>query len=615
MSLFRSCAMAAAVLSAAGCASDPNRPRAFSTEWTDDGGATMAALELRARSMRILPGANVVVAVAGNSDKLVGMPLTGGAKWSFSHALDARPTVIGAVVVGAGAGEVFALEAQTGRKLWSRKTGPVPFYGAGDDGQVTVVCLGGPTPDSTTLLAVSRDGSVKRQIETERAAGVPAVAFGHVFVPWSNQYVSAFDLTSGDEVARVVVRDKVSRAFTQGGGLYFGEVGLVRFDDHIKDGSKGQASRLTLPAKQLPGMQRLLPPGREKVSPSANALDRSRWFARPAEPNAPIALDGGRFYASYFRVALGLEAKQGNLVWSYVHDAPFVGGDAAKGGLIMCDERGHVAFVDGRRGEKSGELDLGEPIQSCVVSADSFAVPPSSAPNRSFGAQLAEVLLSRDPTLATLDHVLLSELSQLENESATKVLIDLATDQRSAPPVAAEAKNALSKRRNGAAAMVSALGRRYDYLHDVLIAPPLGPIAQALAAMKYTAAAPVLASYLSEVTVTDEDMRDTTQALVELATEKEIPAIKQYFVMYHCAVTSELIGASVSNSAAALLKTGGKDGRALVERTLKDSCVPGDVRGKVEALITAMDAEQAKKDGKPDAKSSKEGKAEPPAKK
>jgi outer membrane protein assembly factor BamB len=540
----------------------------------------------------------VVVAVAGNGDKVIGMPLTGGAKWSFPHALDGRPTVAGNVVVGAGAGEVFALEAPTGKKLWSRKTGVVPFFGAGDDGQVTVLCLGGATGDSTTLLVVARDGSVKRQIETERAVGVPAVAYGHAFVPWSNQYVSAFDLTSGDEVARVVVRDKVSRAFTMGGGLYFGEMSLVRFDDHIKDASHGRASRVALPSKSLPGTQRLMAPGREKLPAAANALDRSRYFARPVTPNAPMALDGGHFYASYFRVALGLDAKQGKITWSYMHPTPVVGGEAAPGGLLLCDERGQVVMVDGSRGEKSGELDLGEPIKSCVVSADSFAVPPARTPGRSLAAQLQEVLLSRDPTLATLDHVLLGELLAAGDESGTQVLLDLASDARSAPPIAAEARAAIAKRRNGASAMVAALSRRYDFLHDVLVGPPVGPIAQALAAMKHAPAAPVLASYLSDVSIHDEELRDVAAALAEIGTDREMPAMKQFFTLYHCAATNEFTVGAVAHVASAIAKVGGKEGRAVLDRGLKDTCMQGEARAKVEAMLATLDAAAAAKEPK-----------------
>ena len=43
--------------------------------------------------------------------------------------------------------------------------------------------------------------------------------------------------------------------------------------------------------------------------------------------------------------------------------------------------------------------------------------------------------------------------------------------------------------------MEAALERHYDFLKDVLRSPPVGPIAQALGAMKETRAAPLLAAW------------------------------------------------------------------------------------------------------------------------
>jgi outer membrane protein assembly factor BamB len=223
--------LVAAALSTSACAGDPGRPKIFSTDWVDDQGRSIGDVHARLRGARPGASADLVVAVAGNNDKILGLPLSGGAPWSHQHALDTRPIIAGGVVVASGGNEVFALDAATGKKLWARPTGGVPLLGAGDDGAITAVSLsrGG----GSTLLIVGRDGAVRRQIETDKAIGDPAVVAGIVFVPWANQYVSAIDPTTGDELGRVVLRDKVSRALTIGGTLYFGELAYVRFDDQI----------------------------------------------------------------------------------------------------------------------------------------------------------------------------------------------------------------------------------------------------------------------------------------------------------------------------------------------------------------------------------------------
>jgi len=108
---------------------------------------------------------------------------------------------------------------------------------------VTVVTFRKAGAVGNVLLAVAHDGEVVRQIETDKPLGVPAVLGRLAFVPWADQYVSVIDLANGDEAARVTLREQTSRAWTQGGSLWFGEAGYIRFDEHIKDASKGRPPR------------------------------------------------------------------------------------------------------------------------------------------------------------------------------------------------------------------------------------------------------------------------------------------------------------------------------------------------------------------------------------
>ncbi|HEY2509689.1 MAG TPA: HEAT repeat domain-containing protein, partial [Polyangiaceae bacterium] len=131
----------ATALVAAACGGGTTSIRLFSTDWSNDGGKSMDALRQKLAGKRPPVGTDVVVAVAGNSDKIVGLPLGGGSKWTVDHTLDARPVIAGTVVVCSGGGELFALDAATGRKLWTRPTGGLKVHGAGDDGNLTVVTM------------------------------------------------------------------------------------------------------------------------------------------------------------------------------------------------------------------------------------------------------------------------------------------------------------------------------------------------------------------------------------------------------------------------------------------------------------------------------------------
>ncbi|AKU94487.1 hypothetical protein AKJ09_01151 [Labilithrix luteola] len=570
------------------CAGDSSRPSLFSTNWLDDQGKSIDEVRAKLHGAKPTANADLVVAVAGpRADKLIGAPLNGGSNWTFEHPLDARPVIAGSVVVGSGAGEVFALDATTGKKLWARPTGGAALLGAGDDGAATVVTLARGT--GSAMLVVGRDGAVKRQLETDKLLGDPAIVAGVVFVPWQNQYVSAIDVTSGEELGRVVLRDKVSRATTIGGGLYFGEAAFVRFDEKIGLASGGGANRVGLPSRELPGTPRLLVPGTEKLPPVANARDRDRLFARPSGPEGPLAIDSGRFYASYFRLVLGFETSRGQLAWVHTHGSDVIGGEAVGNGVVLCDELGKIVVLDAKTGQVSSEKSLGEPIKSCVTHADTFTAP-SAQGGPSLGAQIAEAVASREATLATAQRLLLRELATLEDESATKTLIEIASDPRAAPVLIADARAALATRRNGASYMLTALGKHYDFLRDTLLSPPVGPIADALAAMKETRGAPLLAAHLLDPANTDDDVRRNAAALATLATKDELPTLRQFFAIYRGTAGTDDVATAVGSVGEALVRLDAKEGRAIVERAAKDPMTVALAKSRLEALLAASPA-------------------------
>lgn len=568
-----------------GCGGDQGRLKTFSTDWLDDQGKSIADVEMQLRGKRSHASSDLVVSVGGSGTKILATPLGAGQAWTATHPLDARPIIAGSVVVVSGGGEVVAYDSATGKQLWTRPTGGLPLLGAGDDGDVTALTLG--RSGGSTLLVVGRNGVVKRQIETDKALGDPAVHGGVVFVPWANQYVSAIDAESGDELGRVVLRDKVSRAIEIGGTLYFGEMAYVRFDDRIGGASRGQANRLQIPSRELPGTPRLLVPGTERIPPAANARDRDRLFGRPAAEGAPLTADSGRYYASYYRLVFGFESSRGHLAWVKTHGTDFIGGEAVLGGVVLCDEEGKIVVLDAQTGEVAAEKSVGEPIKSCVVHADSYRAPRPTTAGPSLGQQITEAVTLREATLATAQRLLLRELGTLQDEAATKTLIDIASDPRSVPVLVTEARAELATRRNGASHMLAALGRHYDYLHDVLVSPPVGPIADALAAMNEPKAAPLLAAQLFEPNITDDDVRRAAAALAVLGTPAEVPQLKQFFAMYRGIAPSEEIGLAAASAAEAMIRIDAKANRPVVEAAMKDSVTNDVTKGRLEALLAA----------------------------
>ncbi len=575
----------------AACGGGQARVAVFSTNWEDDGGVSIGRVWERLGGAAVPESADVVVAVAGNSDKLLGMPLGGGSKWTFGHALDARPVVAGQVVVGSGGGEVFALDAKSGSVVWRRPTGGLPLLGAGDDGAVTLVAFRRVGGAGSVLLAVGHDGEVVRQIETEKQVGVPAVLGRLAFVPWSGQYVSVMDLASGEETARVTLRGQTSHAWTEGGSLWFGEVGYTRFDEHIRDASKGKASTATVPARELPGSPPLMPPGDKALPIAADALDKVHRFARPLGTDGGAAISDDRWYATYFRVAMGFDAKKSKLAWVHVHGgADLVGGAAAAGGLVLCDEQGKVVALDAKTGGAVSEVDLGEPVKSCVVHVDGWRPSGEVASVKPLAQQLSDAVKADDPQLVTAQKLLLKELASIEDETATATLVDLASDPRTSPDLLGEARTALAARRNGASYMEAALGRHYDFLKDVLRAPPVGPIAQALGAMKEKGAAPLLASHLFDPADTDEDVRHAAAALAVVATPAQLPALRQFFGMYRATAPNDDVAAAVVSVGEALVML---QDAGVVRAAAADGTTVPYARERLEALVASMPVQAA----------------------
>jgi outer membrane protein assembly factor BamB len=585
--------------SSVSCGGAQARLALFSTDWEDDGGASIGRVWQRIGSTPIAASADVVVGVASRGDKIVGLPLSGAgrSRWTFNHPIDARLVVAGRAVVCSGAGETFALDAETGGVLWRRATPGQVVVGAGDDGAVTVATLHSSAGGGSVLLAVSHDGTLVRKIETSRGIGTPAVLARMAFVPWAGQYVSVIDLSSGDEVARATMRSEISRAWTEGGSLWFGEVGFIRFDEHIVDASRGRASTVSLPLRELAGMPKLMPSGSAPVPAVATAEDKARLYARPVGSGTGAAIQDARWYSTYFRVAMGFDAgdptdakqrsRAGKLLWVHLHGTDFIGGSATPGGVVLCDEKGKVTALDANTGSVLSEADLGEPVKACLVNIDAERLVGSPTDTKPLSSQLSDAVLADDPQLVVAQRLLLRELAAMSDEAATKALVDLASDVRTSPELLSDARTALANRRNGAVYMEAALSRHYDFLRDVLRPPPVGPISQALGAMKEKAAAPLLAAHLLDPADTNDDVMRAAAALAVVAGPSELPALQQFFGMYRATAGDDDIATAVVSVGQALMQVDDKGGRAIVEAASADATTVPYARERLQALISA----------------------------
>ena len=560
----------------------------FSTNWEDDRGGSIGKLEAKLRGAKIPAGANVAVGVV--DDGLVGVPLAGGAPWHYAHAIGNRPDIAGSVVVGTGGNEVFALDAATGRLLWKRSTGGLELTGAGDDGDVTVVALEGPGGVGSNMLAITRDGTVLRQLDPETTRlGRPAVVAGVAFIPWQGQYVTAYDIATGEESARFVLRSATSHAFTQGGALYFGETSITRFDERIAGASSDTAATAKLPPRELVGPVRWLSAATDHHRAAAGAGDKVRVYARPAPRGTPMGVADDVYYATYYRVVLGAAAADGALRWVHSHDVDVVGGAAFHGGVAICDLSGKVTLLSDRTGTSTGEASLGRAVSACVVSADGFVRDAAAAPSSPLVEQLAGALALGDATLITVQRTLLAELVGSDDPIVSKLLVDLATDAHVPQALLVDVRTALAARRKGAEHLIAALDRRYDFVRDVLRPPPVGPIADALAGMGETKGAAALARALNDPQTAGDDVKHAAAALAVLATEAEVVPMESFFALYRCTAESDDVVTAVVSIANALVKVQGDRGKVTIARAMHDSMTLPAVREKLQAIAQGVE--------------------------
>ena len=561
------------------CASTPVGP-AFNTEWQNDQGASIIEIERQLRSTPPPPAFDVVVGLT--AEGLVGLPLGGGERWSYPKTSDSPPVIAGELVVFSSNGELFALDAKTGKLLWQVGISGHRLRGAGDDGKLTVASLGTLDQGEDWLVTVDRSGSVKEKLSSAKPLGRPAARGGLAFVPWSGQYVSVIDMNTGAERGRLLTRELVSHALAIGGELYFGEKGVIHFDDRIRYASTQQANRASFAERELPGKPKWLEPGERLPALDMGARAKTRIYATP-KFSEQTRFASNRFIATYFQALMAFDAGSGELSWARAVPADIVGADAASSGFVVCLINGKVLRFDAEGGD-AGSLDLGTHLRGCVVDAGTLNIPKGEAlPAKA--AQLSTAITTLGPDMATAQLFLLAEIGKLEDAGVTKTLIEVSMSSRMAPSVRNEARRLLATRKNGAEFMLAALEAPFDFMSANKLPAPVGPLADALAAMGERRAASLLAKHLNDPATAIEDVVRAAKALSVLATTEELPSLRTFFALYRATADDPPLVQAVVSVAEALVKIGGSDGRALVQRAAKDPMTQPDVAQALGGLV------------------------------
>jgi outer membrane protein assembly factor BamB len=511
---------------------------------------------------------------------LSAVALDGSFRWEQSLRVDTLPEIAGSVIVVSGAGFVNALDARTGRKLWTLEVGERALLGAGDDGTTTVVTLAHTRGERDLFVAVRHDGALIQRLESTERLGAPAVQGGVAFLPWDQHYVSALALDSARELARISLEPVVSRAVSIAGHLYFGHETLLLFDERI---AKAPAS-LSVPTRPLPGNPRWLRDGYEIFRPGNDTM-RPAVYALPELQAGTLRTANEAYAAGYVRTAFGISAKTGELRWVRTQGSNLLAGAPAQGGFVFCSSSGSVDLVDARSGGQARNLSLGAALRACVVQADTFQVP-AGRPVPPLTEQLSRALNWPDVELGSVQLFLIDELVKSREPIVTKILIDVAGNARTPPEVRQHASMRLAQQRTGAEYMLEALENHYDFLSEVLRPPPVGPLAEALAAMGEKRAAPLLVEHLNDPATLPQDVEAAARALKVLATPAQAEELRTFFALYRATAEQPALVQAVIHTAEALLRIGGEEGRDVVERASRDPLTRPTIRDALTRIVT-----------------------------
>lgn len=214
---------------------------------------------------------------------------------------------------------------------------------------------------------------------------------------------------------------------------------------------------------------------------------------------------------------------------------------------------------------------MGSPVKVCLVQADALQAAADSPRSETLVEQISKTIDITETDMVMMHGFLLRELIAQESPEATKRLIELTVDARTPPDLVAVARTGLASRRNGAEYMIEALKQRYDFLEGVYEPPPVGPLADALAEMKETRAAPLLAMHLNDPANDADGVKRAALALEKLATPAELDELKTFLALYRATAHDEAMVAAVVAVAKAIVRVGGKEGRELVRAAAYDS--------------------------------------------
>lgn len=432
-----------------GCGGNQSFESSLDEMWQWDGGVEAS------RVITALEGkdgpASVPAAVGVTSRGLVGRALPHGKRWEYEGEVDVLPTLVGHLVIFSGGGRVTALDITSGKTVYSVDVHDRRLEGAGYDGAHSILLLvDKDDAREDQILVLGPSGREIFSANANARLGTPAAVSGVGLVPYSGQYVGAFDIASGKRLGRVLVRDGLHTAASEESGVILYGSGATLMNERVT--SSPDSRSLKLKPRKLPGEPKWPLDGSKPRPARAQPVG---FYAHVDSSEDTLKFSTGGYVATYYEVVLGLSHKSNEIRFSTHLPRAVSGGAPGKHGPTLCLENGVVVRVNSRTGNHIPFGSLDSKVKACVVTASDEKIPAGERPP--ILEQLEETIAGTGPDMVAIQKVLLRELGATDTVETTKALLAIAQNPLVSLDLAKVAQALLAKRKEGGEAMIAAL--------------------------------------------------------------------------------------------------------------------------------------------------------------
>ncbi|MBN1653082.1 MAG: hypothetical protein JXA30_04830 [Deltaproteobacteria bacterium] len=579
-------------------------PAAFSASYPDNDRSDIQLLikriqraeerEIRSLAVGVTPGPSKLYAFDLKAQRVL---------WQRPTRTSITPVVAGDYVLTHEGSDIVGREVESGDSGFEIDDRNMTLVGADASEQLLALTLtkgSSSFADSAVYAIKSRSVIWKREFQGR--VGSPAVIGDVVLVPWNHQNLSALNAKSGDEFARIRLKDNVvGHAFVHANKLFAGSNRLIfEVTSSLSSGLTRKSPYFELPERSLPGDPLLLPDvySPDPIQPPDSGRHRIALGWRPAVVSLPgksrIELQDNNLYLLFYRFVVAFEPATYSVRWIYTHPTDIVGAAVQAGGVLFADTTGYVGFLSATKGEKLWDATSG--LTSSVITlrpdpVSQFSVTSESLRPDQLRGQLMVAVRDPDARLVPVRVLVVELLAALDDPESTSNLIEICDNRDATEQVKRAACQALAKRKVGADQVLDTLKRRANYL-DGTTSPPVGALAQAAAEQGEKRAVALLIGHLKDPQTPAGELPRLVSALKQLQDHSAVAPMTDFLRLYHADAAEPQLIEALCESIDALIALSGPACAETLKEIAEDSMGSQAVREKAHAALQLLEQQK-----------------------